>query len=405
MADLDHEDDKLLAELGVEVTAKKVATRTPQEERVIAGFEDILKFHAEHGRAPQHGEDRDIFERLYAVRLDRLRELTEFHPLLAELDTPGLLAMPEGLAPAEIENLDDEDLLAELGIEADAPAEEDITTLRHVKPRQEIRAAEEVTSRRPCAAFDQFKPLFEAVRADLKSGVREARKFGESAAIRKGEFFILGGQIAYVAEVPEEFTIEHDHPNGRLRVIFDNGTESEPLLRSFQRALYKDEQVGRRITDPAVGPLFGGVAEDGDLESGTIYVLRSLSEHPVVAERRDLIHKIGVTGGDVGARVANARHDPTYLLADVEIVATYRLYNINRAKLEAVFHRVFGRARLDLMIPDRFGQAVRPREWFLVPLHVINEVVERITNQTITDYEYDPATASLVQHADGVSQS
>lgn len=403
MADLDNEDDKLLAELGVEVTAKKVATLTPLEERVIAGFEDVLRFHAEHGRAPLHGEGRDIFERLYAVRLDRLRELTEFHALLAEFDMAGLLAKPDGLASAEIEALDDEGLLAELGVEANGEVEDDIKTLRHVKPRQEIRAAEEITSRRPCAEFERFQPLFEAVRADLKSGVREARKFGESAAIRKGEFFILGGQVAYVAEVPEAFTIEHAHPNGRLRVIFDNGTESEPLLRSFQRALYKDEQVGRRITDPAVGPLFGTEAEDGDLESGTIYVLRSRSDHPTITDRHDLIHKIGVTGGDVNARIANARHDPTYLLADVEIVATYKLYNINRAKLEGVFHRVLGRARLDLTIPDRFGQTVRPREWFLVPLHVIDEVVERISNQTITDYEYDPASASLVRHGSGVA--
>jgi hypothetical protein len=136
------------------------------------------------------------------------------------------------------------------------------------------------------------------------------------------------------------------------------------------------------------------------LESGTIYVLRSKSDHPVVAEHRDLIHKIGVTGGDVSARVANAKHDPTYLLADVEVVATYRLYNVNRGKLETLLHRVLGQARLDLMIPDRFGQAVRPREWFLVPLHVIDEVVERITNQTITGYQYDPETAALVQRAD-----
>lgn len=394
MADLDHDDDKLLAELGVEVAAKKVAARTPLEERVIAGLEDILKFHAEHGRAPQHGEDRDIFERLYAVRLDRLRELTDFHALLAAFDAPGLLAKPAGLVPADIETLDDEGLLAELGVEAVA-ADDDITTLRHVKPRQEIRAAEKVTSRRPCTEFERFRPLFDAVRNDLNAGVREARKFGESAVIRQGEFFILGGQIAYVAEVPEEFTIEHDHPNGRLRVIFDNGTESEPLLRSFQRALYKDEQVGRRITDPVIGPLFGGEAVDGDLESGTIYVLRSKSDHPTVAAHRDLIHKVGVTGGDVNSRVSQAEQDPTYLLAGVEVVATYKLYNINRVRLEKLLHRVFGAARLDLEIEDRFGHPVRPREWFLVPLHIIDEVVQRIRDETITGLIYDPATAAL----------
>lgn len=178
----------------------------------------------------------------------------------------------------------------------------------------------------------------------------------------------------------------------------------------FGEAIRRFAQTNPEEVEPAPGQEKKGVRpkpkpKSDDLESGAIYVLRSLSEHPVVAERRDLIHKIGVTGGDVGARVANARHDPTYLLADVEIVATYRLYNINRAKLEAEFHRVFGRARLDLMIPARFGQAVRPREWFLVPLHVIDEVVKRITNQMITDYEYDPANVSLVQHADGVGQS
>lgn len=394
MADLDHDDDKLLAELGVEVAAKKVAARTPLEERVIAGFEDILKFHAEHSRAPQHGEDRDIFERLYAVRLDRLREHTDFHALLAEFDAPGLLAAPAGLSPADIETLDDEDLLAELGVEAIA-AEDDITTLRHVKPRQEIRAAEEVTSRRPCTEFERFRPLFDAVRNDLKVGVREARKFGESATVRQGEFFILGGQIAYVAEVPEEFTIEHDHPNGRLRVIFDNGTESEPLLRSFQRALYKDDQVGRRITDPVVGPLFGGEAEEGDLESGTIYVLRSKSDHPTVAAHRELIHKVGVTGGDVSSRIGHAELDPTYLLAGVEVVATYKLYNINRMRLEKLLHRVFGAARIDLEIEDRFGNRVRPKEWFLAPLQVIDEVVGRVRDETITGLVYDPESAAL----------
>ena len=57
---------------------KRSGGRSPREERVIAGFEDILNFFEENGRAPKHGEDRDIFERLYAVRLDRIREQPEF---------------------------------------------------------------------------------------------------------------------------------------------------------------------------------------------------------------------------------------------------------------------------------------------------------------------------------------
>lgn len=81
MADMN--DDDLLDALGVEVPTLTTTTRTPREERIIAGFEDIQRFYQTHRRAPLHGEDRDIFERLYAVRLDQLRKLPEAQTLLA----------------------------------------------------------------------------------------------------------------------------------------------------------------------------------------------------------------------------------------------------------------------------------------------------------------------------------
>jgi Meiotically up-regulated gene 113 len=126
-------------------------------------------------------------------------------------------------------------------------------------------------------------------------------------------------------------------------------------------------------------------------------VLRSKSDHPAVAAHRDVLHKIGVTGGDVARRIANARFDPTFLMADVEVVATYELYNINRARLENLIHRIFGAARLDIEIKDRFGQPIVPREWFLVPLFAVNEAIERIKEGTITGCIYDPKTARLTQ--------
>ena len=151
--------------------------------------------------------------------------------------------------------------------------------------------------------------------------------------------------------------------DARLRVIFDNGTESNLLMRSLQRALTRTRPAGGSpIPLPArCSPI---ESEEGDQASGTIYVLRSKSDHPVVAANRDVLHKIGVTGGDVAQRIANARLDPTFLMADVEIVATYELYNINRTKLENLIHRIFDPARLDIEIKDRFGQPVIPREWF-----------------------------------------
>lgn len=387
----DMTDDDMLAELGVSVAAKKARAHTPREERIIAGFEDILKFHEEHGRPPAHGEERDIFERLYAVRLDRLRELPEARELLSEMDAHGLLGTPSPIDAAAVEALDDKDLLAELGVE---PDQDDITVLRHVPSREEKRAAEEIANREPCVDFDTFKPLFDQVKRDLEQGVRETREFQRTAEIKQGEYFIVGGQVAYVAELGEEFVTQYERTDRRLRVVYDNATESNVLARSLQKALYRDG-AGRRITNPEAGPLFGDASDEGDLESGTIYVLRSLSDHPTIAAHRELIHKIGVTGGSVEARIAAAATDATYFLAGVEIVATYTLFNINRVKLEKLFHRVFAAARLDITISDRFGRPVQPREWFLVPLSVIDEAVQRVRDHSITDFEYDPANASL----------
>jgi T5orf172 domain len=395
MADID--DDELLDALGVELTPLEASSRTPREERIIAGFEDILRFHQAHGRAPLHGEGRDIFERLYAVRLDQLRKLPEAQTLLAVLDGPGLLSGAVAAASASLADLDEDALLAELGIGDEPVDHNDITVLRHVRSSVDKRAAEEIANRIRCADFDQFKPLFERVKTDLGSGARKTRLFQTRSMdeIQQGTFFVVGGQIAYIAEVGEEFTTKYERRDSRLRVIFDNGTESEVLQRSLQRALHRDE-VARLITEPSAGPLFGDASEPDDIESGVIYVLRSLSSHPFVAEHRELIHKIGVTGGSVEARIAGADKDATYLLANVEVVATYKLHNLNRTRLENIFHRLFGAAQLDLTIADRFGNPVKPREWFLVPIHVIDEAVQRIRDGSITDVAYDPETARLV---------
>jgi len=387
----DKTAEELLAELGIEVEAASPSPVSAHDERVIAGFEDIQRFVDEQGRVPQHGEGRDIFERMYAVRLDRLRAMPEAVALLMPLDRQGLLQ--SGGGPAEEAAGDAAALLAQLGI--DPVAENDITSLKHVRPTAERKAADEIANRSRCEDFEVFKPLFEKVRRELDGGVRQTRPFEVKAEIDAGRFFIVGGQMAYVAQKGEEFTQEYGDRDARLRVIYDNGTESNVLMRSLQRALNKDE-AGRRITEPGAGPLFADTSEEADVESGTIYVLRSKSTLPYVAENRDIIHKIGVTGGKVETRISAAKNDPTYLLADVEIVATYELFNINRVRLEALLHRFLTPARLDLELPDRFGKLVRPREWYLIPLSVIDQVVAAIQDGSIDELSYDPATASLI---------
>ncbi|MBK5956734.1 GIY-YIG nuclease family protein [Rhodoplanes serenus] len=392
------DDDALLAELGVEAEAKKEASRTPREERIIASFEEIQRFVEQHGRAPQHGEDRDIFERLYAVRLDRLRELVECRAVIESLDHQGLLT---GAQPAPLgvpEDIDDDELLAQLGVDDTTPG--GITELRHVRSAADKRAAEEIANRQRCEDFDNFKPLFEQVQKELGAGLRQTRRFERKSEIAPGRFYILGGQKAYVATMEQPTVNEHGNIDARLRVIFDNGTESNLLMRSLQKALQQDP-AGRRIVELSAGPLFSDQNEEGDEASGIVYVLRSKSDHPAVAAHRDVLHKIGVTGGDIARRLANAKLDPTFLMAEVEVVATYELFNINRTRLENLIHRIFGPARIDIEIKDRFGQPVIPREWFLVPLFVIDEAIEKIRDGTITGYVYDPKSARLVQRESG----
>jgi Meiotically up-regulated gene 113 len=392
VSDFTKEDDALLEELGVEVETQTESLRSARDERIITGFEDVQDFTAHHGGPPQHGEKRDIFERLYAVRLDCLRALPDCRAVLAPLDHQQLLGV--GVRAVDpIADLDDDELLAQLGVDVSATG---MTDLQHVRSAAEKRAAEEIATRRPCEDFAVFEPLFAQVRNDLDSGARETRRFQATAEIKKGEFFIVGGQIAYIADIGDEFITEYDRRDSRLRVIYDNGTESDVLLRSLQRALYRDE-AGRHITDLSAGPLFAGESEEGDLVSGTIYALRSKSDHPTIAANRNVLHKIGVTGGDVERRIANADLDPTYLMADVEVVATYKLANLNRTKLENLIHRIFGSARLDIEIKDRFGNTVVPSEWFLVPLFVIDEAIEKIRDGSIVDFAYDPSIGKLVR--------
>jgi hypothetical protein len=410
------DDLALLAELGIDTSTPEPPKRTPREERIMAGFEEIERFVEENGRLPQHGDDRDIFERIYAVRLDRLRESDECRELLQPIDSRGLLDATTALEPVSDE-ISDAELLASLGI--DLNADDDLTQLKHVRSRQEIKAAEEIAQRTPCRDFARFKPQFHQVKIDLKIGDRKTIKYQDDATINAEDLFILEGHIILIAEKGESFVSDYGLLNSRLRVIYDNGTESDLLLRSLQRALNKDK-TSRRITkmDTDYGPLFTPTkpqtepqtelftpspnlppnlqTREENITTGYIYVLRSQSDDPFIAEHRSVIHKIGVTSGDVKKRIANAKKDATYLLADVEIVMTFKLTQIDPHKLEALLHKFFDSARIDLEFPDRFGTLVKPREWFFVPLVVIEAAIQAIQDGTIDRYTYDPKTASLV---------
>jgi len=399
-------DDALLAELGVEAEVELVQTYTPKQERIIAGFDDIQRFYREHGSVPRHGEDRDIFERLYAVRLECILADVECLELLRPLDEDDLLTESDTEIAGVYEVNSDDELLEALGVE---PGGTEITTMKHVRTASERQAErnspDEIAQRKPCVDFDKFRPDFEEVQADIESGRQKTElfKISHRTKIAEGDWFIVDGHKALVAQAHKWFTPEHGERDRRLRIIFDNGTESDLLMRSLRRALNKDDN-SRRIIPPQpetnedysdVGSLFSDRSDDDDLASGTIYVARSLSDDSFIQKNREVLHKIGVTSGDPCTRISGAKKDPTFLLADAELVATYKLANINRNALEATLHKFFARARLDVALADRFGEQVRPREWFLVPLLVIDEVVEKIKDGSLTSCFYDPEAAAL----------
>ncbi|MGB7408237.1 MAG: GIY-YIG nuclease family protein [Pontixanthobacter sp.] len=343
-----------------------VAPAATRSEHGEAGevFQAVEAFIEAHGRPPDLEAQRDFTERLLATKARRVAN--------NDAQMGALLQPVEDSPPVAIDDILDDAMLDD----------DPIFTLRNVSTRKAVDAPDYIAGRKSCSDFDTFRPLFEAAAADLTARRRMARPFAREQEIDAGQFFIVRGQTAYVAEAGEPFRDSTGDNNRRLRVIYDNGTEGDPLLRSFASALYNDEN-GRRITDPVAGPLFKPELEEADVQTGHVYVARTLSNDPAIVPQADRIIKIGVTGGDVHRRVADAANDATFLLAPATIVTSFTLYNINRTKLEGLLHRFFEPVRADIAITDRFGKAVHPREWFYATPDMVTEAVRRIQDGTI----------------------
>ncbi|AKO64870.1 hypothetical protein VI34_04485 [Methylophilales bacterium MBRSG12] len=396
MAKFTKEDDRLIAELGIEVEVKKKSTLTSKEEKIIEGFEKIQKFVEDKGREPSFDHEKDIFERIFAIRLEQIRHLPEdIIDLLKQYDQQELLNDKLIENNSSTDDLDDDLLLEELGF--NEQSDSDITNLRHIKPRSSKTPPKEIGQRIPCKDFYIFEPLFKKVQSDIESGLRKLIPYRRDGNVEKGDFFILSGQKVYVADIGEKFIGVDGRNEHRLRVIFDNGVESNQLMHSLKKRLYEDEN-GRRITDVNIGPLFDDQPKEDDVQSGVIYVCRSKSDHPMIKANQNNIHKIGVTGRDAKQRVSGAENDPTFLFAKAELVATYELFNIERKKLEQLLHSIFASARIKIEIPDRFNKPYHPQEWFLVPLETIEEAIEKIKQGTILNYRFNLSSGALEEY-------
>lgn len=364
------------------------------EDRLDRGFLEIAEFYRTHGRHPS-SQTRDIAERRLGARLDGFLADQVRAEAVADLDDFGLLT-PES-APKDVDELlahDDLDLLGE---------DDDIYDVTALPTRIVTDKDVEVAKRKKARDFKQFENLFKAKHAELAAGDAVLRSFSGISTIKQGRFFVLGGVMLFVAEVGErdyKRSGGSSRPRERLRVIFENGTESSMYRTSL--AIRLGEQNGRAVV-PADHVLFLDELGDADSETGHIYVLRSLSTDPQIAGLKHL-HKIGFSTTPVSQRIKNAAHEPTYLMAPVEVVADYRVYNMRPSVLERLIHRIFSDVRLDLSQVGPHGTNYNPSEWFIVPIKAIDQAIEMTISGDITDFTYDPATQSFIYTARGGRQ-
>ena len=392
MIDFDKELETILRDdpLGLLAVKPKASSVMSADDRLVASFAEINAFIDEHGREP--AQSRDIKERRLYSRLQGLRENPQTSESLAEYDVFGLLGEVEEAEPVELNTVEDVLEHDTLGL-LDESAE-DIFTLTHVsKPADR---PDYVARRKKCEEFDQFEHLFKAVHAGLKSKEKVTRPFKSERQIEPGEFFVLDGMLVLVANKGEWEKKNYGNVNARLYCVFENGTESNLYLRSLAAALWKDEH-SRQVIDAKQLELFDkeDQLKSEDNPTGYIYVLRSLSEDPQIKEITNL-YKIGFSRSPVAERIQSAAQEPTYLMAAVKPVAEFQTYNLNPQKMELLLHTFFAEACLELDVFDTDGKRHTPREWFSVPLHVIETAVQLLINGEIVNYRFESKSQEIV---------
>ncbi|MBQ7403133.1 MAG: GIY-YIG nuclease family protein [Lentisphaeria bacterium] len=386
--DIEAELSRIFAEddLGLlDVKPKKSCIKTA-DQRLVDSFEQINDFVVEYGWEPK--QTGSVIEKNLAYRLHGIRNSPEKVAALVEYDRFGLLGeVPE----REYETL--EDIFSDnddMGLLDEPGDAEGIFTLKHIKA---VSLPDYISRRKTCKNFERYKEKFRACQQELTAGLRQILPFKNGNRIDAGQFFILGGVLLYIDKIGTLTYDKNGDLNGRTRCIFENGLESDMRLRSLSSGLYKD---GRRVTELEERLLDGmkDITEE-DNETGYIYILKSKSNDPRIQSIENL-YKIGYCTETVEERIANAAQEPTYLMAPVEVVDSFRCFNLNPGKLESLLHNFFGNSCLNIDVFDNNGQRHTPREWFIVPYEVIYQAIHFILNGEITDMRYDPVKQEIV---------
>lgn len=359
--------------------------KVTSNDRLERAFLEIIEFRRTHDRIPSSAT-REIAERKLGARLDGILADEEKIATLKHLDEFGLLEIPP--TPATLDDLLDGDELDLLGDESG------LLDVSELPQRKTPELPDSVAKRKKAVGFEAFEPLFKAKHAEFADGAFRLIPFPGVQTIEEGNFFVLNGVMLFVAEVGDttyKVVGGKQEQKQRLRVIFENGTESSMYRQSLSIRLHEQEGQALARTGHDAGEV-----NDADKESGHIYVLRSLSDDPQIAGIQDL-HKIGFSTTSVEQRLVNAAKQPTYLMAPVKIVEDYRTYNLKPSALEHLLHRVFASVCLDITQIDTKGRSYDPSEWFVAPRTVINQAINMIMSGEIVDYVYDAQVKKLVE--------
>lgn len=373
------------------VDEPKATLVSPQDSRLIDSFQEISDFYETNQRCPELGDD--IGEYRLASRLAAIKKDPKKVKTLLPYDYYNLLESEETKS-VSVEELINDDPLGLLDGEDEADS---IYTLSHVKPSERLRP-DYIAHRKVCKDFDLYEKAFQQIHDDLEHGRRRLVEFKEGD-LHEGCYYVLRGVVLYLEQnLAVKQKIEYKsgakvRREGRTRCIFDNGTESSMLYRSLGKALKLD---GFCISD-LIEQKEGFVSIDAsDVQNGYIYVLRSLSRAPQIRSIRNL-YKIGYCSGDVTTRIKNAVHEPTYLMNDVEVVLTIRCYNLDVPYLEASIHSFFSNVNVYFEVRDDEGIIHYPKEWFTVPLNIIEEAIPLIVDKKIDSYRYDKNLQMIIQ--------
>lgn len=375
----------------------KASTVKSHEDRLIDSFEEINAFFDKNKREPNKSS---MSEYGLMAKLKNFRENESQKKILKPFDRHNLLGYVEMEKQTIDDILNDDDL----GL-LDSDKDLDIFKFKHI-PRPEERAeADFVAQRKPLKEkeFEKYELMFQKVHKEIKEGKRKILPFTNiEKNLHVGDFYLMDGLLLYLEsanlkkEEWEQKSGNRVRVEGRTRTIFENATYSNMLYRSLGKQIQKNGKLITNTYEKIEQDLFvnTGLVQEEDIQSGWIYVLKSKSTNSQIVNIKDL-YKVGFASHSVDERIKNAKYEATYLFAEVQKVATYKVYNRNADKLENLLHRFFANACLDIDLFNEKGQRLNPREWFVVPFEVIEETIQLILNENIVNYEYDPLTKKI----------